>query len=112
MTQNFKQIVYKNDSADINNPSGLTTAALTQGTVFQDYTPMTQLGIQAPPGTKFYINGNNNPVIVGFTGLFSIDFSSTGGIINSLSFDSQSISNIRGNDSAILIVDIAYLGGN
>lgn len=72
--------------------------------------PLTQLGIQAPPGTKFYLNGNTNPVIVGFTGLFDIDLTQGGSII-SLSFDSDSIKEIQQNDSAFLIVDMAYLGG-
>jgi hypothetical protein len=35
-----------------------------QGRIFS------QLGIQAPPGTKFYINNGTNPVIIGYTGLF------------------------------------------
>ena len=63
------------------------------------------------PGTKFYVNGTNNPVIIGFTGMFSIDLTA-GGSITELTFDEDSIDEIEENDSAYLVVDIAYLGGN
>lgn len=95
----------------MNNPSNLSDQDLISGRVFEEYTPLSQLGVQAPPGTKFYINGNENPVIIGFTGLFDIDLNK-GGSINEISFDRQSLSYIKSNDSAMLIIDMAFWVGD
>jgi hypothetical protein len=35
--------------------------------------PIVQLGIQSVPGTKFYLNGSNNPIIIGNTGIYELD---------------------------------------
>ena len=110
MLQYIKQIVYCNNNSTKNSPRNLVDTQLTSGTIFSNYLPISQLGVQAPPGTKFYINGNDNPVIVGFTGLFEVDLTS-GGTITTLTFDENSIKRIKENDSNILIVDMAYLGG-
>ena len=111
MTQLFKQFIYCNNESLKNFPSDLVDTDLISGSIFEGYTPLVQLGIQAPPGTKFYINGSNNPVIVGFNGLFDIDLTQ-GGSITQLTFDASSINWIKGNDSAMLIIDMAYVRGN
>ena len=110
MTQNFKQFRYFNNNSSYNYPTTLTSNELISGECFKDYLPITSLGISALPGTKFYINGSDTPVIVGFTGLFELDFSQ-GGTILSLQFDSRSIENIKANNSSYLLIDIVYLGG-
>ena len=110
-TKNYKQFIFCNDESLHNFPQDLVALELVDGSLFLDYTPIVQLGIQAPPGTKFYINNNNEPVIIGYTGLFDLDLLSGGSII-SLKFDEQSIRNIQQSDSNILIIDILYLGGN
>ena len=84
-------------------------ANLISGAAFSNYLPVSQLGVQSIPGTKFFLNGNTNPVIIGFTGVFSIDLSS-GGEINEIRFDEDSIKNINDNVGAVLIVDMAHLG--
>lgn len=109
MTQLFKQIVFCNASSSLTTP-GVTMTNLVTGTVFDQYCPLSQLGVQAMPGTKLYINGNSNPIIVGFTGVLSLDLS-MGGEITSLRFDQQSIKDINDNIQSILIVDMAYIGG-
>lgn len=111
MVQQFKQFRYNNNSSSLNFPTDLTDADLVSGECFIDYLPAIQLGVQSLPGTKFYINDATRPVIVGFTGIFELDFSQ-GGAITSLAFDEQSMAAIRSNDSASLIIDIAYVGGN
>lgn len=108
MNQLIKQILYCNDTSP-KNSVGITGTQLISGTAFMGYT-IIQIGIQAPPGTKFYINGNDNPCVVGFTGLYEIDLTA-GGSITSLSFDEQSINWIAQHDNLILIIDMAYLGG-
>ena len=111
MTQQFKQVIYCNDNSEKNFPSELTGTQLITGSAFSPYMPLLQLGIQAPPGTKIYFNGEQTyPVIIGFTGIFELDLRD-GGSITQMCFDTNSISNIQSNDSAIIIVDMAYLGG-
>lgn len=110
MVQQFKQFIYYNDSSAYNHPAGLKALDLINGTAFSGYTPLAQLGVQAPPGTSFYVNGGDIPAIVGFTGLFDIDLTQ-GGEISSLKFSSESINYIRSNDSAMLIIDMSYWTG-
>lgn len=110
MQKKFKQIIYCNPTSTINT-AGITKNNLVDGSAFSDYCPLTQLGVRALPGTKFYINGNNNPVIIGFTGMFELDLSA-GGSITSLTFDPNTLREIEQNDSAYLVVDMLGLGGN
>lgn len=108
MAQQFKQFVYCGDSNYTTD--GLTKNLLTdaQQSIFNRYTPITQLGIQAPPGTKFSLNYSSLPVIVGFTGIFQVDLSA-GGTIESIIFDKNSIDYIEENN-CMLIIDIIYEG--
>ena len=111
MQYNFKQIIFNNNTSTHNQPVGLTAESVINGAIFSGYMPIVQLGVRGLPGTKFYINGNHNPVVIGFTGLFEIDLTNKG-TINSLTFDESSIAEIQRNDSAYLVVDMAYAGGN
>ena len=105
----FQQIIYCNADSE-ENSSGVTAEKLRTGEMFRGRT-FSQLGIQAPPGTKFYVNGGANPVIIGYTGLFQIDLT-TGCAITDLRFDEKSIAFIEQNDGLYLIVDMAFEGGN
>ena len=95
----------------MNHPVNISTNNLVSGAIFNDCMPIVQLGVQGPPGTRFYINGGDNPAIIGFSGLFDIDLSQQGSI-QSLTFDAKSIDYIKNNDSAILIIDVAYWGND
>ena len=123
MAYKVKQFRYYNDkssevSADKRNqPTTLdgTTTLITSehyanGDVFGKYFPVTQLGIQALPGTKFYLNEAVDPVIIGATGIYELDL--TNGIqISKITFDPKSMEIIKNNDNAFLIVDIIYDDG-
>ena len=109
MKNDFNQIIYCNINSN-QNTSGITRDGLITGEAFNNYMPLSQLGIRALPGTKFYINGNSNPVIVGFIGLFEIDLTN-GGSITELRFSEKSIQAIEANDSAYLIIDMLGMGG-
>ena len=63
--------------------------------------------IQALPGTKFYINGNDESIIVGYTGIYELDSNILHNIYK-LRFDNSSIDLIANNDNAYLLVDIVY----
>lgn len=123
MAYKVKQFRYYNDkSSEVteskrNQPTTLdgTTTLITSehyvnGDVFGKNFPVTQLGIQALPGTKFYLNEAVDPVIIGATGIYELDL--TNGIqISKISFAHDSMENIKNNDNAFLIVDIIYDDG-
>ena len=88
----------------------ITSEHYVNGDVFGKHFPVTQLGIQALPGTKFYLNEAVDPVIIGATGIYELDL--TNGIqISKISFAHDSMENIKNNDNAFLIVDIIYDDG-
>lgn len=114
MNQSFAQFIYCSPNSEHNFPRNLTAEELITGaflyrdTRTKDKT-VSQLGINALPGTKLYLNGGQTPIIVGFTGLFEIDLSA-GGAITGIKVDEKSIREIERNNSAYLIIDVAYWG--
>ena len=74
MAKKVKQFRYYNDQQGGNNyPSNLHYRNLVSGSAFSSYVPIIQLGIQTLPGTKFYLNGSNNPIIIGSTGIYELN---------------------------------------
>lgn len=110
MAIKFKQFRYFGENSDQNNISKIE---LISGSKFtQEIRTITQLGVRALPGTKFYINNNENPVIIGFLGIFELDLTD-GGAITNLSFDQKSINSINENlHGGYIIVDILGEGGD
>ena len=92
-----------------NYPDGLSAKSLTSGAAFKNYPSIIQLGIQALPGTKFYVNGGYNPVIIGSTGIYELDLNGLSEITN-LYFSQASIQAIE-DSSTSLIIDILYENG-
>lgn len=88
---------------------GIETNALVGNTYFTNYTPITKIGLQTLPGTKFYLNDleKQHPIIVGYTGIYELDIEGVAEI-NSLSFDLESINRINNLLDAYLIIDIVY----
>ena len=110
MQYSFGQVVYNCDGSDYNIPKTLTQSTV-NGELL-NYTPAYQLGIRALPGTKIYLNGSSTPIIIGFNGMFEIDFTKFGsGSITSLRVDEDSLTTINANDSAYLIIDFMFLKG-
>lgn len=106
----FRQFRYFGDNSSRNN---IDTVGLTTGIPFtEEVQIITQLGIRALPGTKFYINNNSEPVIIGFLGVFELDFTGKGSITH-LEFDPESVSAINENlHGGYIIVDILGDGGD
>lgn len=99
---------YDDEQVDNNQPKDLKRKDLETGAIFSKYTPITQLGIQALPGTRFILNENiEGPVIIGSTGIYELDLEGISKI-NSLRFDSKSLDLIAKNPNAFLIIDIIY----
>ena len=77
------------------------------GSIFDGYTPIYQLGIQALPGIKFRINQGRNYMVMGSSGIYDLDLVN-GAKIMSLCFDPDSIERIAENPTSYLLVDILY----
>lgn len=114
MAKQVKQFRFYQHNSNKNYPqNAINYRNLVSGSLFAKYMPITQLGIQSLPGTKFYVNNANNPIIIGHTGIYELNLEGLAEI-TALSFDAQSIEAIHNNASSYLIVDIIYEedGGN
>lgn len=92
-----------NRNCNINSATDLVTGDFLAG-----YAPIIQLGIQALPGTRFYLNDAIEPIIIGDTGIFELELS---GVIeiSKIQFDCVSLDTIAKNKNAILIIDTIYI---
>ena len=108
MAKQVKQFrYYSTTNTDKNYPANIAFRNLISGSIFADYMPIIQLGVQGLPGTKFYLNNSNNPIIIGYTGIYELDLNGIAEI-KALQFDASSINMIEKNPNAYLIVDIIY----
>lgn len=111
MARKVQQIRYYGDTKsdnDKNQPEGLTGNRLRSGSVFNQYTPMKQIGIQTMPGVKFYLNNSTDPIEIGSTGIYELNVENLTEI-TALSFDATSINMINETPStSYIIVDILY----
>lgn len=98
---------YSSSDKTKNQPSTISISNIVAGSVFAPYMPITQLGIQALPGTKFYLNNSTNPIIIGYTGIYELDLEGIAEI-QSLQFEKKSVEAINNINNANLIVDIIY----
>ena len=121
MANKIKQFRYYNDTNNLgkNSPSVITIdgadvdvsyAHYVSGAVFGECFPVLQFGIQSLPGTKFYLNNGNDPIIVGSTGIYELDLEGQTEITQ-IQMDGGSMKTINDNDSAYLIIDIIYDNG-
>ena len=93
---------------DGNSPNGLTITDLVSGEIFSNYTPIIQLGIQSMPGTKFNLNANLDPVIIGASGIYELDLTDSSVALTSITFEKDSLELINKNPDGYLIIDIVY----
>ncbi len=105
---------YKNsENEDRNEPSGAAFTAVSgakgfaNGDVFKEYYPFYQLGIQTLPGVMIYLNGSEDPVIIGSTGIYELD-ASDGVEIFTLQVSNASLSQISSASDGYIIIDVLY----
>ena len=107
MARKIKQFRFYG-SGNVNNyPPCEDFSIYTSGSIFNEYYPIVQLGIQTLPGTQFYLNGYKEPIIVGATGIYEINLDGEIEIIK-LEFNDNSMVNIANNSNNYLIIDIIY----
>ena len=74
-----------------------------------DLGPAVKIGIQALPGTVFYLDGSkDNGIIIDHTGVYELDLSNTTTQLSTLCFDVKSLEKVNLIDNASIIVDILY----
>ena len=79
--------------------------------IFNNYKSITQIGIQAPPGVKFYLNKSSNPITIGKTGIYELDLTGMG-FISAIRFSSPELATfIDADNTARLLIDIIYEEG-
>lgn len=101
---------YSNADANKNQPKDVDGSGYISGSIFKNYFPIVQLGIQSLPGTMFYLNNAADPIIIGRTGIYELDLEEELEI-SDMRFDANSIAAINDNYNAYLIVDIIYDNG-
>ena len=100
------QFRYYNEKNENNSPFGIINKdKLTDGTAFNKYYPIIQLGIQSLPGVQFKLNHSDTSIIIGSTGIYELDLEGYTEITN-LEFDAQSFTSIENNPNGHLIIDI------
>lgn len=115
MAKYLKQYRYFGDNNTDNYPSGLegiTQDKLISGSIFFDGNNLhsiSELGIQAYPGTKFFLNDSTDYILIGSSGRYELSLSENYEI-TTLRFDEDSIRNAPWDSSAYLIVDVVYNG--
>lgn len=103
-SNNSPQVVYS--AAGKSHP--VTESDWAEGNIFDEYFPIVQLGIQALPGTRFYLNNSlTEPIIIGYTGIYDLELDGNTQI-TALRFSTESMNTIKNNNNAGVIVDIVY----
>lgn len=97
---------YGKDSQD-NYPEKTNLQSLRTGEIFNSFIPILSIGVQGLPGTKFYINGSQNPVILGYSGIYELKLEQSFPI-KQLQFDLESLNIITENPNGYLIIDLLY----
>lgn len=111
MAKRIKQFRFFGTSDTTHNTPNTNFQTLVSGNLFADILPILQLGIQALPGTKFYVNSSTSPVIVGVTGVYEMSLQDNTQI-TSLSFDGNSLQAISNSSTGGLIIDVTYDNNN
>ena len=118
MANKVKQFRFYNNAeagkgdASNNSPKTAEMIGFIDGTIFADCFPISQLGIQALPGTRFLLNNapETDYILIGQTGIFELDLNNQTEITN-IKFDAASMKKINDLTNAVLIVDLIYDDG-
>ena len=81
--------------------------------IFENYSSISKLGIQAGPGTRFTLGSTSNdyPIEIGLTGIYELDLEDYG-YINYLKFEKIELPYIEKKGEELpLLIDIVYEGG-
>lgn len=100
MAKTIKQYVYNNNSQEVEELLSGEDSVIR----LLENKRILQIGIQALPGAKFYLNNTEYAIIVGHNGYFEINISS-GIIISNVYIARSSLSLLQNNESAYILID-------
>lgn len=107
----IKQFKYYNSLSSKNYPAlSNYYGTLCNGNLFAAHSGISHIGIQAIPGTKFYLNDSIYPITVGFTGIYELELAGLSRIY-SIRFDKNSLAEYENNENNCILIDIMYEGG-
>lgn len=108
----LKQFRYYGESENKrkkNYPQSVTTYSnLKNGNIFKDLGVVTHIGVQASPGTQFYLNNSPHPFYIGATGIYELNLEGIGQI-TAIRFSQASLEAVENWDMGLLI-DVLYEG--
>lgn len=115
--KHIRQYRFYGSGSDRNYPKNLSYGELKSGNIFKSCGAITHLGIQARPGTMFYLNGSNDCIAVGATGIFELNLDGLA-TITAIRFDKKSLDALTSpslnqnnvTDDNGIIIDIVYEG--
>ena len=103
----IRQFRYYGDNNSKNYPTTLTRQQLCDENIFELCGEVSQLGIQALPGTIFYLNGGEHSLMIGSTGIYELDLNGLT-TLKSIQFETTSLENLYANGTNGLIIDVIY----
>ena len=108
----IKQFRYYHKDTTKNYPSTeVTEANIVSGNIFGGHGDITHLGIQAIPGTIFYLNNSyDRPIVIGFTGIYELQLNNLG-TIYAIKFDLKNLNELYTDKTNSIFIDIVYEGG-
>lgn len=101
-----RQFRYYGENSTKNYPTNLTYDELLMGNIFRTLGNVTHLGIQAIPGTIFYLNSGIHPITVGSTGIYELNLQGLT-VLTSITFDPTSLTQYSDSTNG-LIIDVIY----
>ena len=104
----IKQFRYYGSMSNKNYPENLSYGELRAGNIFKNLGIVTHLGIQAIPGTVFYLNNSQHPILVGSTGIYELNLEGLGQIF-AIKFAQETLEHIEQGTNGLLI-DVVYEG--
>lgn len=112
MARVIRQYRFYSDDDPRNEPANAKRENFINGSVFDSPScyPIMQLGVQALPGTKIYMNYSVDPLVIGYTGIYELDLNDRAEIVK-LMVDKQSMKNIQDNQNGYIIIDVLYEDG-
>ena len=96
----IKQFRYYGDQSSNNYPTSLTKEDLCYGNIFSSLGGVTHLGIQAQPGTIFYLNEGPWPIAVGSTGIYELCLNNNA-VLTAIQFKESTLNHLNG-----IIIDV------
>ncbi len=110
MANKIKQYRFYGANSSRNQPINIKASDLVSGSFVSETSclPIVQLGIQALPGTRFYLNEGSDAIVIGSTGIYELDQMNVTEI-SDIKFDAASIQLIQDNENAGLIIDTIYV---